>query len=243
MMVKLIYGFILAYFVLGGIGFYFINRKREAAIARKSYTKFFVYFIIINILFFSITLQSVVFKYLVYLIIGGGFAEMYGLYHKSGHRHNGFFILSLVVYSLLSVGLNVFSEKDKGLLLFVFLVVSIFDSFSQITGQLWGRRKLVPSISPNKTYGGLIGGMAVTVLSAALLQGLYPFSGTEFITVTLGTIFFAFAGDLGASYYKRVYQVKDFSRLIPGHGGILDRFDSLITGGAWVGVCALVFGF
>ena len=243
MMVQLIYGFILAYFVLGGIGFYFINRNREAAIAKKSYTKFFVYFIIINILFFSITVNSVIFKYVAYLIIGGGFAEMFALYRHSGFRHKSFFIFSLLVYFILSAGLAIFSEKDRGLLLFVFLVISIFDSFSQITGQLWGRRKLAPSVSPNKTYGGLIGGIFVTVLSALLLQGLYPFSGMKLTIVTLGTILFAFAGDLGASYYKRIFQVKDFSHLIPGHGGILDRFDSLIAGGAWVGLCALVYGF
>lgn len=240
-MVKLIYIFILTYFVLGGIGFYFINRHKEPSIARKSYTKFFAYFIIINILFFSITINPVAFKYVALFIIGGGFAEMFGLFRNSGYRHKAFFIVSLVVYGFLSVGLSHFSVKDEGLLLFSFLIVSIFDSFSQITGQLWGRRKLFPAISPNKTVGGLVGGFLIALISSLYLRDLFTIPTSRLLILSVGIIIFAFFGDLLASCYKRKYQVKDFSRLIPGHGGILDRFDSLIAGGTWVSLFGLIF--
>jgi len=65
----------------------------------------------------------------------------------------------------------------------------------------------------------------------------------ESLILTLGIVFFAFAGDLAASFFKRKYKVKDYSNLIPGHGGFLDRFDSLIAAGAWVAFCMYVLKF
>ncbi|WP_291862739.1 phosphatidate cytidylyltransferase [Marinilabilia sp.] len=240
-MIKLIYIIILSYFLAGGVGFYFINRQKAPQVARKSYTKFGVYFIIINILFFSIVINPVYFKYLSVIIIGGGMLELFFLHQTTGYKNKGVFLSSLLVFMVLSYGLFSFSKLSKELILFSFLTLSIFDSFSQITGQLWGREKIFPNISPNKTWGGLAGGSAVALLSAILLRNLFPGSLFELLITVAGIIPSAFAGDLGASYYKRKYLAKDFSNLIPGHGGILDRFDSLIAGGAWVSLCAWLF--
>jgi phosphatidate cytidylyltransferase len=242
-MIKLIYIIILIYFLAGGIGFYFINRNKEREVARKSYIKFGVYFIIVNILFFSIVINPVMFKYIAFVIIAGGLIELFYLHQKSGYRRKGFFLLSLVVFLLLAIGLYFFSRQSKELILFSFLIISIFDSFSQITGQLWGSKKIFPEISPNKTLGGLVGGALVALGSAILLRNLYWGSLAELIPMAIGIILFAFAGDLAASYYKRRFNAKDFNNLIPGHGGILDRFDSLIAGGAWTGLCTLMFNF
>ena len=87
----------------------------------------------------------------------------------------------------------------------------------------------------------MIGGSVVALLSALLLNELT--SRPVYITLFLsaGIVFFAFTGDVAASAYKRKYGVKNFSELIPGHGGILDRFDSLIAGGAWVALSVYVF--
>jgi len=242
-MVKIIYIIILSYFLLGGIGFYFINRKKEPEVASKSYTKFITYFIIINILFFSIVINPVVFQYLSVIIIGVGFFELYKLFSKSGYREKGFFLLAIIIYSVLSIGFSVFSGLEKELILFSFLVLSIFDSFSQITGQLWGRTKIFPNISPNKTVGGLIGGGIVAIGSALLLNGLYAEPPFKVIIMTIGVVIFAFTGDIAASFFKRKYKVKDYSNLIPGHGGFLDRFDSLIVAGAWVAFCIYILKF
>jgi len=119
------------------------------------------------------------------------------------------------------------------LILFSFLVLSIFDSFSQITGQFFGKHKIIPKISPNKTVEGTLGGFIIAMGSGILMRDLYLGLSWETIIMTTGIIIVAFCGDLIASLYKRKYNVKDYSKIIPGHGGFLDRFDSLIAGGAW----------
>lgn len=239
-MIYTIYAIILLYFLAGGIGFYAINRKKDPSVAKKSYLKFFTYFIIINVLFFSIALAPLVFRIIVGIIILGGFFELINLYGESGYSHKMFFILSILIFSVLAVGLFAFSGLDSSLVLFSLLVLSIFDSFSQITGQLWGKKNPFPQISPNKTVGGLAGGAVVALVSAYLLRSLPSFSVAEALMYGTAVVIFAFFGDLAASYYKRTYQTKDFSRMIPGHGGILDRFDSLVAGGAAVAFFELV---
>jgi phosphatidate cytidylyltransferase len=233
-MIRFIYIFILCYFLIGGIGFYFINRKKEKAVARKSWTKFWTYFIIINVLFFSIVINPLAFRILSALVIVVGALELFSLYQKKGLESTGFFLTSLLVYALLAYGFWRFSGAEKDLILFTFIILSIFDAFSQISGQLFGKRKIAAHISPNKTIEGTLGGFVFALLSTYYLRQLLDAGFTETILLTIGIVVFAFAGDMAASFYKRKFQVKDYSRLIPGHGGFLDRFDSLIVGGAWV---------
>jgi phosphatidate cytidylyltransferase len=82
--------------------------------------------------------------------------------------------------------------------------------------------------------GGLIGGGLIAITSSFFLCNLFSESNLKTTAISLGVVFFAFTGDLAASFYKRKFNVKDYSNLIPGHGGFLDRFDSLIVAGAWV---------
>ncbi len=239
-MIRTIYLIILIYFALGGAGFYIINRNKTPEAARANYVKFGTYFLIINLLFFSIVFNTLAFRILALLIIIAGFVELSILFVRSGRAHVAFFTLTVLVYSALSVMSFFFGYQDKGIILFAFLVLSIFDSFSQITGQLWGRHKLVPRISPGKTWGGLLGGAFISLFSAYLLRSLVSATVPETIILTVGIISMAFVGDLLSSIYKRRYNVKDFNRLIPGHGGFLDRFDSLLAGGAWVAFYSLI---
>ncbi len=242
-MIQTIYLIIFIYFLVGGIGIYFINRNKDFQEARKSYTKFITYFFIINILFFSITINPVIFRILSAFIIAAGFFELFRLYHKDKYKHTRFFLLALTVFSIFSIGFFLFSGLNKELILYSFLILSIFDSFSQITGQLWGSTKIFPNISPGKTTEGLGGGTIVAILSGLLLQKLTAGSSIEALFLATGVVIFAFAGDISASFYKRKYNVKDYSNLIPGHGGFLDRFDSLIAGGGWVAFYIYVLNF
>ncbi len=233
-MISTIYLIILIYFLAGGFGFYYIGRKKYPELANKNRIKLFIYFIIVNVLFFSIILYPFVFRILAGLIILAGLYELLSVSMASGYRDCCFLACSLLIYALTAIGFFLFTNLDKYLILYSFLIISIFDSFSQITGQIWGRRKLIPAISPKKTVEGLIGGILITFLSIVSLRPLISLSIAEAIFLTAGTLIFAFTGDIAASYYKRKFNVKDFSNLIPGHGGFLDRFDSLIAGGAWV---------
>lgn len=238
-MILTIYIIILVYFVLGAVGFYFINRKRSRKDARKNWIKLITYFFIIHILFVGIVFNPVVFHYLALFIIIAGYFEIIGLFIRSAQKSWLFFILSLLVYTLLSLGFYHFSLLNKELILFTFIVLSVFDSFSQISGQIMGKRKLMPDISPNKTIEGLLGGAIIGIISAFLVRSLISYDLLYLLLVVAGILIFAFLGDMLTSYYKRKYQTKDFSKIIPGHGGFLDRFDSLIAGGAWISLISV----
>ena len=239
-MILTIYIIIFSYFVLGAVGFWFINRKKDRETARKSWTKFITYFFIIHILFLSIVFKPFIFGLIGLLITLVGLFELIKLFWQSGFRKQKSGVISLLVYLLLSTGFLYFSRLDSALVLFTFLVLSIFDAFSQISGQLLGKRKLFPSISPEKTVEGLAGGAVIAIGSSVLLMSLSDTSVVETLLLAAGITLFAFLGDLSASFFKRKYGVKDFSALLPGHGGFLDRFDSLIAGGALVALLKIM---
>lgn len=121
---------------------------------------------------------------------------------------------------------------DNGL---TFVVYSLFimwatDSGAYFIGRSMGKRKLWPEISPNKTKEGSVGGVFCALL-VALLFGLFADMNTNLILLLAATAIlsvFGQIGDLVESALKRHYNVKDSGRILPGHGGILDRFDSLL---------------
>jgi len=237
--VWIIYTVILVYYLLGTVGIYFINRRKEPQIKRKAWIKHVNYLIVLSLVFFSIAVNPVIFRYVASVIIIVGFYELFNLYRRSGFSHASFFIASIIIMASLSIGFYSFSHMDKGIILFAFLITAIFDGFSQVSGQLFGRTKLFPKISPGKTVEGLIGGALVAVLSSLVFKNVFTASSLKAIILAAVVVLFAFLGDTAKSIYKRKYNVKDFSNLIPGHGGFLDRFDSLIAGGAGVTLLGL----
>jgi len=239
-MIRTLYIILVIYFLLGFTGLFFINRKKETTEARKSWIKTFVYFIIINIVCLSIIINPVAFRYLAVLIIIRGFYELFKLFRESGYNQKYLFLSSILVFTAFSSAFFYFSGMKKELILFSFAILSIFDSFSQISGQLYGRRKIFPKISPNKTVEGFIGGTLIAILSGFFIKVLIDVPPLKAVILAAGVAIFAFIGDFSASFYKRKYNVKDFSNLIPETGGFLDRFDSLISGGAWVALFVLL---
>lgn len=238
-MVFATYLILLTYFLIGGIAFWFIGRGQRRAAARSNWTKYVTYFVIIHLLFGSIVFNPVAFRYLSLVIVAGGLLEMTRLFRRSGYSRPGFFGLSLLLFAPACAAFLHFGRLERDLILFAFMVVSIFDAFSQISGQLLGRRRLLPLISPGKTVEGLAGGALVALCSALLLQELTAAGPREALMLAAGIAFFAFTGDIAASIYKRTYGVKDFSGVFPGNGGFLDRFDSLIAAAAFVGLLEL----
>ena len=110
---------------------------------------------------------------------------------------------------------------------FIFTVIT-FDIFSYIIGKSFGKTKLI-KISPNKTLEGLLGGFFISL--ALSLTFAYFFNiiiNIQFLGLTVFIIIFSFIGDIIESYFKRKNNLKNSSELIPGHGGIFDRFDSFL---------------
>lgn len=116
-----------------------------------------------------------------------------------------------------------------GLAVYLVFLVQFNDVTQYLAGKLLGRRKVVPSVSPNKTWEGLLCGLLVTVVLATLLAPwLTPLDGMEALAAGLLIGVSGFAGDLTISAIKRDLGVKDTGTMLAGHGGILDRVDSLI---------------
>lgn len=126
-----------------------------------------------------------------------------------------------------------FLRASEGTVFIIYLLIVVWatDSFAYFTGRKFGKTKLAPSISPNKTWEGSIGGTLIATILAMIFNMIYtPFPGSLVIFIII-TILLSIAGQLGdliESYIKRFFGVKDSGKLLPGHGGILDRFDSLI---------------
>eukprot|EP01034_Spumella_vulgaris_P028387 gene28386-35232_t len=115
-------------------------------------------------------------------------------------------------------------------LFYLYVLTSLNDVGQFISGTLFGRHRIAPGISPNKTWQGLLGGVAASLLlSLALGSYLHLAGGGRLAAFAVLLSLGGFCGDLMFSAAKRVLGVKDFSQLIPGHGGILDRVDSLVV--------------
>jgi phosphatidate cytidylyltransferase len=114
--------------------------------------------------------------------------------------------------------------------LFALLIVWLTDTGAYIFGRLFGKRKLWPEISPNKTVEGFVGGILCSTIVAVVFSIYYdmPLSLFPLLLVTWLLSLFGQLGDLVESALKRHFDVKDSGTLLPGHGGILDRFDSFI---------------
>ncbi len=119
-------------------------------------------------------------------------------------------------------------EYNYHLVLGFFLIIWTYDSMAYITGRAFGKRKLFERVSPNKSWEGAIGGFVFSLLVAFILFKLFGDLKLIhwFIIATLIVIFGTF-GDLVESMLKRSFDIKDSGSMLPGHGGILDRFDAI----------------
>lgn len=129
-----------------------------------------------------------------------------------------------------------YMTSGKYIYLLVFLGAWLCDTFAYFTGRFLGKHKLIPEISPKKTVEGSIGGIVFTVAGFALYCFIVNKFWADKVHLSYVTLiilgFFASIisqiGDLIASAIKRQYDIKDYGRLFPGHGGVIDRFDSVM---------------
>ena len=144
-------------------------------------------------------------------------------------------LFTMLFYSFIGFnGIYFLRHQQKGgyLVLLLFLVPWATDIFAYFSGRLFGKHKLIPDVSPKKTVEGAVGGFVMaTVITVlyGLFVGLFTSVTPNYLFLILAGVLmslFSMVGDLVASLVKRHYGIKDYSRLLPGHGGVLDRFDS-----------------
>ncbi len=129
--------------------------------------------------------------------------------------------------ALLLLDLPGYQFPNALLLLYLMVVVQLSDVFQYVFGKLFGHTKLSPAVSPSKTVEGLLGGGIAAVLIGAALAGMTPFSPLQAAGMSAVIVIGGFFGGFVLSAIKRDLGVKDWGRMIEGHGGILDRMDSV----------------
>ncbi|WFE70881.1 phosphatidate cytidylyltransferase [Halomonas sp. M1] len=154
-------------------------------------------------------------------------------YPEAGHQWQATsrrLLMGLWVLLPCWVGFNVLRDSGAVWLLFVLLLVWCADIGAYFSGRRWGKRKLAPRVSPGKSWEGVVGGLVATSLLAigfAIWQALGVSGGLTLIIITALVTLVSVLGDLLESMLKRYRNIKDSSQLLPGHGGVLDRIDSL----------------
>ncbi|NHB96477.1 phosphatidate cytidylyltransferase [Photorhabdus stackebrandtii] len=129
--------------------------------------------------------------------------------------------------ALLMLDIPGYEGENVELLLFLMIVVQMSDVLQYVFGKLFGKHPIVPKLSPNKTVEGFIGGILASVLLGMSLYWVTPFSPWEAGLMSLAITLMGFIGGLCMSAIKRDSGIKDFGEMIEGHGGMLDRIDSL----------------
>ena len=153
----------------------------------------------------------------------------------------GLFVLVAPFYALMVLRTN--SHYGPDYVMFVLLLIWIADSGAFFVGKQFGRHKLAPIVSPGKSWEGVVGALIGSVIAAIGAVLVFDIKTPElwfFIAICLVTVLFSIVGDLFESLVKRISGVKDSGKLLPGHGGVMDRIDSLTAAapvfllGIWV---------
>lgn len=137
------------------------------------------------------------------------------------------FSLSHLAYILSFPEKSGFEAGNGGIILWLVLITECNDIFQFTWGKLLGKHKIIPTVSPNKTVEGFVGGMISTIILGYFLSFLLPLSALQSSILALILAFSGFMGDVTVSAIKRDLGIKDMGSVIPGHGGIMDRIDSL----------------
>jgi CDP-diglyceride synthetase len=206
-----------------------IVHRPAADLRLAGWIKYAVFLLLIAALLLAAQVGRLAVAGLLAIIIVGGAGEIGR--HVPRHRR---YPAAIAAHAGLAVALGHLiafpSELWRETYGLAIVLVATGDAFSQLWGRLLGRRRLCPALSPHKTVEGLLGGLLM-VLSVALIWGasqpeprLWRWGALGLLTALGGV-----AGDLLFSAAKRKLAVKDFAAVLPGHGGFLDRFDSLVV--------------
>ncbi len=224
----------LAGFAIGAVMMAIGGRQAAPEIRRGRWIKFGVYFAIVYT-FLAVTAAGR--PWIQGLVAGIVVAGAFELRGATRRMQRGSPAAVWCVYALIgSLALVNLWRMTPSAVATLYVVVAVFDGFSQLSGQWFGRRPLAPRISPGKTVEGASGGLTAACLAAMCLGGPAAVGFAGRVALGVGTALACLAGDLAASWVKRASGIKDYSDVLPGHGGVLDRFDSFLSAAALVGL-------
>lgn len=141
------------------------------------------------------------------------------------------FIMLLSTFIALNILRNS-PEYGPDYVMYLLLVIWMADSGAYFAGRAWGKHKLIPNVSPGKSWEGVAGAFVATLIVSVVALNVLHISSAQsiaFILVTVITVAYSIVGDLSESMFKRMANMKDSGNMLPGHGGILDRIDSLTS--------------
>ena len=196
---------------------------------------------------YLLTIAALIYIYMIYIMGVSVFSK-----GQTSFKTISEVLLSVnyVVVSFTSLSMIRYIDKEIGLykLILVFIVSWVCDAMAYVVGSLFGKHKLIPEISPKKTVEGAIGGI-VSAVAAFMLYGLIldlaiPSIEVNYIVLAVFGLVLAVVsqlGDLIASLIKREHNIKDYGNLLPGHGGIMDRFDSIMAVSTILLILTIVF--
>jgi|LGVF01.1.fsa_nt_gb phosphatidate cytidylyltransferase len=196
-----------------------------------------MYPISISIFMFGISsylnIDPIFFKLLIYLLVFLVFILELKKQKPNPYKNLGNLYLAIIYISLpLTIATqipNFGGEYHPEIIFSVFILIWANDSFAYIIGKRFGKRKLIERISPKKTIEGFIGGLVLTYAVGFVLAYFFNvFSLLEWFVITNIVGVFGVLGDLVESMFKRKVTIKDSGKFMPGHGGVLDRFDSFL---------------
>ncbi len=200
-----------------------------------------------NTLIFLLALAAAMFVYMMWLMAVSVFSKGNIPFSRISEA---FVAVLYVTVSFTSLSLIRYLDRSVGVYFVVlpFVISWICDVFAYFTGSLIGKHKLIPEVSPKKTIEGAIGGVVFAAIACAVYGlGLDLFIAdmkVNYLTLVLFGLILSVVsqlGDLTASLIKREYGVKDYGRIFPGHGGIMDRFDSVLAVSTVLLILTLIF--
>ena len=208
------------------------EKKKNFPSGRKFFVCFWFFFFQRNVftsLPFPSTLDYRVMSFIIFAFL------MPMVFINNNRKYNlndALFLISSTLFIGLSFNLIIITRNyDILYIVYLLLITILTDTFALFTGMLVGRHKLAKDISPNKTIEGFLGGIFMGTVIPTAFYHIAINSSSSIILVGIVTLVLAVVGQIGDlvfSSIKRYYGKKDFSNLIPGHGGILDRLDSII---------------